>query len=678
MEDSPTNTIGTINCLLCGGVQIYPGPRYKNHLINEHGAIFEVDFLIKLSIIKKEKGSLPECSGDHEKSRKEVKESSSDTKTETVSIETQTDLEPERNNDPCLKCMSPVSDEKEKILPGPEEDSEDNLENDDFDDNYEDVTGNLVMDMEEEDHEINLDGSAQIKAWICPSCPHVYQREELFKAHVSSLHDLKDSDIGAIEHVSMTMEDFWRHKEKADSHDEEAEAKAEEMVVEGPTESQKSPNVTTNFQLDRNKRKPVGKEWGKHSFSSTFTCYFCNEQFRKDYRLKLHLMLNHKTESPEEMAKAKEVLTKAKLDGCVHRCALCGSKYNSIANFTRHVKDVHSITRAQYRTQYGSSEVISRMFKCELCDKEVKHTRNIIGAHMKMVHLISWKEYQEILIKIRQGETVGDLPAPELFECMICGVSVKYKREHLNKKHQITNDVYDELISKKNRGEDISNVLPTREIHKCLICERECMDIKKHIERSHQITEATYEELVASKGFKGSKKLAKALTGNDFEEKLPLPPHLRQSFEMVPTADSESSGTASPNNFHGNLLLLSGNSANLSGNSGNLSGNSGNVSGSLSTDLQCYFGCEESFKKDYQLHLHLKLKHRNEDQDELSKAYEAAEEEIALTRRSASIFNCALCPKTFTDNGAFYGHIQVINYSIIKFIFFMLDRGKIL
>ena len=97
---------------------------------------------------------------------------------------------------------------------------------------------------------------------------------------------------------------------------------------------------------------------------------------------------------------------------------------------------------------------------------------------MKMVHLISWKEYQEILVKIRQGETVGDLPAPELFECMICGVSVKYKREHLNKKHQITEDVYDELIAKKSRGEDISDVLPEREIFKCLICDRECMDIK--------------------------------------------------------------------------------------------------------------------------------------------------------------------------------------------------------
>ena len=111
----------------------------------------------------------------------------------------------------------------------------------------------------------------------------------------------------------------------------------------------------------------------------------------------------------------------------------------------------------------------------------------------------------------------------------------------------------------------------------------------------------------------------------------------RQSFEMLPAVDSESSGTASPNIFNNSQANF----------------------GPVSTDLQCYFGCDESFKKDYQLHLHLKLKHRNEDPEELAKAYEAAEEEIALTRRSASIFNCALCPKTFNDNGAFYGHIQV-------------------
>lgn len=123
------------------------------------------------------------------------------------------------------------------------------------------------------------------------------------------------------------------------------------------------------MNLGDEKRAPVGKEWGPNSFSSTFTCHFCDEAFRKDYKLKLHLMLNHKHEPAEEMAKAKEVLTKSKLDGCVHKCALCGSKYNSVANFTRHIKDVHQISRADYRDQYGSSEVrtdthISLLYLC--------------------------------------------------------------------------------------------------------------------------------------------------------------------------------------------------------------------------------------------------------------------------------------------------------------------------
>ena len=56
-------------------------------------------------------------------------------------------------------------------------------------------------------------------------------------------------------------------------------------------------------------------------------------------------------------------------------------------------------------------------------------------------------------------------------------------------------------------------------------------------------------------------------------------------------------------------------------------------SGGLSTDLQCYFGCDESFKKDYQLYLHLRLKHRHESPEVIKKAYAAADEEIALTRR---------------------------------------------
>ena len=412
--------------------------------------------------------------------------------------------------------------------------------------------------------------------------------------------------------------------------DDEEERLAAEMAIaaedsdhelkideDEPNDEEEEEEETLN--LSEEKRKPVGKEWEPNSFSSTFTCYFCNEVFRKDYKLKLHLMLNHKNEDSEEMAKAKEVLTKSKLDGCVHKCALCGSKYNSVANFTRHIKDVHQISRAEYRDKYGSSEVVSRMFKCELCDKEVKHTRNIIGAHMKMVHLISWKEYQEILVKLRQGKTVGDLPAPELFDCIICGVSVKYRREHLNKKHQITEEVYDELIAKKNRGEDIKEELPEREIYRCLICKRECMDLKKHLERSHQITEEIYEEMTGGKIDEAKWAVKQSVS----KPSTPAPPAMASRRDSITKTTPKTNGSAP-----------------------------------LSTDLRCYFGCEELFKKDYQLHLHLKLRHRDEDPEELTKAYEAADEEIALTKRSGSTYKCALCPKTFNDNGAFYGHIQ--------------------
>ena len=63
----------------------------------------------------------------------------------------------------------------------------------------------------------------------------------------------------------------------------------------------------------------------------------------------------------------------------------------------------------------------------------------------------------------------------------------------------------------------------------------------------------------------------------------------------------------------------------------------------LSTDLQCYFSCKEVFKKDYQLFLHLKLRHRQEPHGELEKAYAAAHEEIALTRRSN--IHCQFCER---------------------------------
>ncbi|TRY71884.1 hypothetical protein TCAL_08435, partial [Tigriopus californicus] len=618
----------TLSCFLCGGAHIYPGPRFENHLMNEHGAVFDLDFIVKISLFKQEHGNLP-------------------------SFDVQASINGHSSANKCKDESNPMDEHdfhnEDDDLNEDEEEPDDDLSTHGFMGvDPKDFLGNQLI----HEDESQLDGLSPLQddeslvtCWQCPECAKLYQRHSSFKQHACAAHDMTQDDIMSVVAIQLPEEDFKQKQaelqDRPSTSTSTSKASSSAFLINGGIRlaSQKGQPIKT-FPLDKSKRKPIGKEWAPNSFSSTFTCFFCNEQFRKDYKLKLHLMLNHKSESPKDMAKAKEELTKSKLDGCVHKCALCGSKYNSVANFTRHIKDVHNMSRAMYREDYGSSEVVSRMFKCELCEKEVKHTRNIIGAHMKMVHLISWREYQEILVKIRQGESVGDLPAPELFDCVICGVSVKYKREHLNKKHQITEDVYDELILKKSRGEDISDSLPTRELVRCLICDRECLDFKKHIERSHQITEDMYEEIITSRGLEDQRRSI-----SQFEETL------------ITTGKGKVNGNSKAISRSGKKVALEPPLGSLRSDSPN--GVSSSVNGShLSTDLQCYFGCDEVFKKDYQLYLHLKLKHRHETSDEIARAYEAADEEIALTKRSGSVFQCALCPKQFNDNGAFYSHIQ--------------------
>lgn len=41
-------------------MHVYPGPRYQNHLLNEHGVVFDLEFMIQLTLFKKENGKLPE------------------------------------------------------------------------------------------------------------------------------------------------------------------------------------------------------------------------------------------------------------------------------------------------------------------------------------------------------------------------------------------------------------------------------------------------------------------------------------------------------------------------------------------------------------------------------------------------------------------------------------------
>ena len=92
-NNSGAKPIGTIKCLLCGSNQIYPGPRYQNHLINEHGAVFDVEFLIKITLYKKEhEDKLPEFQENNVNNIVEAKEDSEiKVKVETSEVEIQTE-----------------------------------------------------------------------------------------------------------------------------------------------------------------------------------------------------------------------------------------------------------------------------------------------------------------------------------------------------------------------------------------------------------------------------------------------------------------------------------------------------------------------------------------------------------------------------------------------------------
>ena len=82
---------------------------------------------------------------------------------------------------------------------------------------------------------------------------------------------------------------------------------------------------------------------------------------------------------------------------------------------------------------------------------------------------------------------------------------------------------------------------------------------------------------------------------------------------------------------------------------------------SLATDLHCYFQCEETFKKDFQLNLHLRLKHKNASPSELDKAFQALDDEVAFTRRSGSTFECAICQKRMVVSDVFYNHTKSVH-----------------
>jgi len=419
----------TLACILCGGAQLYPGHRYRNHLVHEHGVIFGADFLIQSSLLKLKEMKLPIITTPSEKLFKSSAE---------VFCQTSDVL--------CSKCSDPPTNkdkELKKISSCPAADS-------------------------------NSGTPSLVDCWLCPLCPMVYKRRYHFDHHIESAHQLRPDEVSSAWKVSLTEDEFNEKQHQA-------------IVSKVKKEPKFEVGEEFGHELDGKGDK---LSWGPRAFSNMFQCKFCHEQFTRDSNLIVHIRLVHKDEPQDSVEQALEQVSQTKLDGCVYQCNICGNKFNTSSSFMRHVNQMHALSLKQYNQEHGSAEIVSGVFFCKLCNKNLKHTRNIITAHMKMVHQISWQEYQNRVQESpdkdhnSSNDPLEAVAPLVLFECALCDSKVKLKRQHLDKAHCMDEDVYAAFLEQGFSGDEKNLVAGSV---CCKMCGKLCMDLSKHLQVSHKM-----------------------------------------------------------------------------------------------------------------------------------------------------------------------------------------------
>ncbi len=102
-----------------------------------------------------------------------------------------------------------------------------------------------------------------------------------------------------------------------------------------------------------------------------------------------------------------------KWNKCKFQCSICEWVSVDSRQMRAHIAAQHSLAYDKYVQQYGSAEVVTKKFRCELCSSEFKHCRQNIYAHMKDVHKISLQEYED---RVGMQEDGGSGDGGELFD----------------------------------------------------------------------------------------------------------------------------------------------------------------------------------------------------------------------------------------------------------------------
>jgi len=319
-------------------------------------------------------------------------------------------------------------------------------------------------------HDSNPVGSV-VTCWQCPLCPMIYKRRYHFDYHIQNSHQLLPDEVSSTWQVSLTREEF---------DDKQREAATSKVKKEPNEGEDKSPSP-----------------WGPNAFSTTYKCKLCKEQFKRDCDLNIHIRLLHKDEPKVQVADALSEISHSKLDGCVYQCNICGNKFNTSTSFMRHVKQIHGLGLKEYNREHGSAEIVSGVFQCKICKKSLKHTRNIITSHMKLVHQISWQEYHDRIDEIPDAENGSSSfdSSVDLFECKLCDSIVKLKRQHLDKAHSMDEEVYEAFLQKGSNG-DAKTLVDGAFL--CKLCRKLSMDLKKHLKFCHKMMSLEQYDMIPS------------------------------------------------------------------------------------------------------------------------------------------------------------------------------------
>ena len=85
---------------------------------------------------------------------------------------------------------------------------------------------------------------------------------------------------------------------------------------------------------------------------------------------------------------------------CKQRCEICQTEVRQLAV---HVYQVHQTFLQDYRKKYGVRDSANLVYhKCGVCGKEMVFDYSNVGAHIRNLHKLSFKEYKEIKIRLYQ------------------------------------------------------------------------------------------------------------------------------------------------------------------------------------------------------------------------------------------------------------------------------------